>query len=66
VRTDADAEQNRTLEIAPPISPRADWRVADVQALPGYKLRVRFNDATDGEVDLSQLIQAPIPAFLPR
>jgi hypothetical protein len=59
VRTDADAKEDRTLEIAPQISPRAGWRVADVQALPGYKLRVRFNDGTEGEVDLSQLIQAP-------
>jgi hypothetical protein len=59
VRTDADAEEDRTLEIAPPINPRADWRVADVQALPGYRLRVRFNDATEGEVDMSRLIQAP-------
>ncbi|MGZ9082178.1 MAG: DUF2442 domain-containing protein [Rhodoplanes sp.] len=58
MRTDADAEEDRTLEIAPPINPRADWRVADVQALPGYRLRVRFNDATEGEVDMSQLIQA--------
>ena len=59
MRTDADAEEDRTLEIAPPINPRADWRVADVQALPGYRLRVRFNDATEGEVDLSKLIQSP-------
>ena len=59
MRTDTDAEEDRTLEIAPPINPRADWRVADVQALPGYRLRVRFNDATEGEVDLSRLIQAP-------
>jgi hypothetical protein len=56
---DADAEEDRTLEIAPPIDPRAEWRVADVQVLPGYRLWVRFNDGTEGEVDLSQLIQAP-------
>ena len=53
------AEEDRALKIAPPINPRADWRVADVKALPGYKLRVRFNDAIEGEVDMSQLIQAP-------
>ena len=59
MRTDADAEEDRTLEIAPPINPRAAWRVADVQPLTGYRLRVRFNDATESEVDLSLLIQAP-------
>jgi Protein of unknown function (DUF2442) len=59
VRTVTDTEEDRTLEIAPPINPRADWRVAEVQALRGYRLRVRFKDATEGEVDLSQLIHAP-------
>ena len=42
----------------PPVQPRAAWRVAAVQALPGYRLRVRFNDGTEGEVDLSSLIFA--------
>ena len=56
---DADAEEDPTLEIAPPINPRADWRVAAVQVLPGYRLRVRFNDAIRGEVDMSRLIQGP-------
>ncbi len=40
----------------PPVNSRATWRVADVHALPGYRLRVRFNDATEGEVDLSSLL----------
>ena len=59
MRTVTDAEEDRTVEIAPPINPRANWRVADVQALPGYRLRVRFNDAAEGEVDMSRLIQEP-------
>ena len=66
MRTVADDEEDRTPEIVPQITPRADWRVADVQALPGYRLRVRFNDATEGEVDMSQLIQPRMPACLPR
>lgn len=40
----------------PGIEPRAAWRVADVEAAAAYRLRVRFNDATEGEVDLSKLI----------
>jgi hypothetical protein len=59
MRSDADAEEDRTPAIVPQIHPRAAWRVAEVQALPGYRLRVRFNDSTEGEVDLSRLIQSP-------
>jgi hypothetical protein len=43
----------------PPINPCATWRVANVEALPGYRLRVRFNDTSEGEVDLSRLILGP-------
>ena len=32
------------------------WRVTHVQALPGYRLAVRFVDGTAGEVDLSRLV----------
>lgn len=42
----------------PAIEPRAAWRVACVRALPDYRLRVRFNDGTEGDVDLSRLIRA--------
>jgi hypothetical protein len=59
VRTITDAEEDRALEIAPPINPRADWRVAIIQALPPNALRVRFNDGTEREVDVSKLIRAP-------
>ncbi len=31
-------------------------RLVQVRALPGYKLWVRFDDATEGEVDLSHLV----------
>lgn len=45
-------------EVVPPIAPRAPWRVAAVEARPGYRLRVRFLDGTEGEVDLAQLIRS--------
>ena len=51
----ADAEEDRTPEIVPPISPRAPWRVAEVNAQPGFRLRVRFNDGTEGEVNMAAL-----------
>jgi hypothetical protein len=35
------------------------WVVTDVQVLAGFRLRVRFIDGTEGEIDLSALIHAP-------
>jgi len=35
------------------------WRVASVEALPGYRLRVRFLDGLEGAVDMSALIASP-------
>lgn len=32
------------------------WRIAKVQALPGYCLAVSFLDGTQGKVDMSRLI----------
>jgi len=29
-------------------------KLSEVQALPGYKIRVRYEDGVEGEVDLSQ------------
>jgi len=54
------AAENRAAEIDyPPIVPRARWRVAEVEALPGWRLRVRHNDGVTGVVDLSGLIHSP-------
>ena len=35
------------------------WRVAPVEALPGFRLRVRFNDGTEGTVEMRDFINAP-------
>jgi hypothetical protein len=35
------------------------WRLAAVEALPGFRLRVQFMDGTEGTVDLMGLIQSP-------
>jgi hypothetical protein len=37
------------------------WRVAEVRALPGYRLVVRFVDGTSGEVAVSKLIFGATP-----
>ena len=45
--------------IYPPIIPRAPWRVAEVEALPGWRLRVRHNDGVTGTVDMSAMVHSP-------
>lgn len=42
----------------PPIRPRALWRVAEVEALPGWRLRVRHNDGVAGTVDMAGLVHS--------
>ena len=43
----------------PPVRPRAPWRVAEVEALPGWRLRVRHNDGVAGTVDMAGLVHSP-------
>ncbi len=52
MRNQTTPEEN----LAPGIVPKAPWRVARVQALPGFRLAVQFVDGTAGEVDLSRLV----------
>jgi len=35
------------------------WRVAAVEALPDFRLHVRFVDGTEGTVDLGTLVHSP-------
>jgi hypothetical protein len=58
VQSHADAQENRAPELTPPVRPRAPWRVAEVEALPGFRLRVRFNDGTVGAVELADFINS--------
>lgn len=55
----ADAQEDRTVEAIPPVTPQAPWRVTDVEALPDFRLRVRFNDGTEGTVELARFINSP-------
>ena len=52
----ADAQEDRTAELIPPVRPCAPWRVAEVEALPEFRLRVRFNDGTAGIVDMAMFV----------
>lgn len=59
MRTQPAAQQDSPLAVTPPIEPRIPWRVAAVEALPGFRLHVRFVDGTEGVVDLTGLIHSP-------
>jgi hypothetical protein len=55
---DASTEQDRTAELTPPVRPCAPWRVAEVEALPGFRLRVRFNDGSAGLVEMAKFVNS--------
>jgi hypothetical protein len=58
MQSHADAEEDRATELTPPVRPLAPWRVAEVEALPGFRLRVRFNDGTEGTVEMADFINS--------
>jgi Protein of unknown function (DUF2442) len=58
MQSHADAEEDRAAELTPPLRPRAPWRVAEVEVLPGFRLRVRFNDDTEGTVELAEFLNS--------
>jgi len=53
MRQDAIAEENRPTPVT-----RAPWRVAAANPLPGFRLHVRFNDGTEGIVNMRRQIFA--------
>ena len=53
------AEEDSAAAITPAVRPAMPWRVASVEALPGYRLRVRFLDGLEGVVDMSGLVASP-------
>ena len=59
MRTQSSPQKNPAAALTPAIQPRMPWRVTAVQALPGYRLFVRFVDGTQGFTDLSPLVHAP-------
>ncbi len=58
MQPNADAQENRTAELIPPVRPLAPWRVAEVTALPGLRLQVRFNDGTAGTVEMAEFVNS--------
>lgn len=53
------AEEDSSAAVAPAVRPVMAWRVVSVEALQGYRLRVRFLDGLEGVVDMSGLVVSP-------
>jgi hypothetical protein len=53
-----DAEENRHAFLTPALRPAAPWRLIAVEALSGFQLRVRFNDGTEGTVELERFLNS--------
>jgi hypothetical protein len=51
-QSNAEADRPAALKQAP-------WNVIEVRALPDSRLHVRFEDGTEGDVNLSRLIDSP-------
>ncbi len=46
--------------------PSAPWRVADVEVLSGFRLRVRFNDGLEGAIELAGFLHSPSAGVFAR
>lgn len=58
MRPHANAEEDRPAEVTPALRPAAPWRVAHLEVLPGFRLHVRFNDGTEGTVELAGFLNS--------
>jgi hypothetical protein len=57
-RSNADAEEDCAAELTPQVRSVASWRVERVEVLSGFRLRVRFNDGTEGVVELEAFLNS--------
>ena len=59
MRIESNASENSPTALASEIVPRSPWRVTEVEALPGFRLRVAFADGLTGMVDMSRMVHSP-------
>ena len=59
MRAESNACEDSPTALSDEVAPRSPWRVIEVEALPGFRLRVAFADGLKGTVDLSGLIHSP-------
>ena len=53
------AQNHRAARVIPPVICDRPEDVAFVEPLPGHRLKVRFHDGVEGEVDLSRRVHSP-------
>lgn len=66
MRPQSAAQKDSSAAVTPPIRPRMPWRVVKARPLDGYRLRVRFVDGLEGEVDMSALVRSPVAGVFAR
>ena len=59
MRTESTTNEDPSSSLNVEVAPRSPWRVTEVEALPGFRLRVAFADGLTGTVDLSRLVRSP-------
>lgn len=59
MRTETIANEHSPTTLAFEVAPRSPWRVTEVEALPGFRLRVAFADGLTGMVDMSGMVHSP-------
>jgi hypothetical protein len=59
MRAKSNTGENFPIELAAEIAPGSAWRVTEVEALPGFRLRVAFADGLTGTVDMSRMVHSP-------
>ncbi len=52
------SEKDSPASVTPSIHPRIPWRVAEVQPLSEFRLRVRFVDGLEGIADMAALVHS--------
>ena len=59
MRTEGTSRHDRSFAVVPPIVCNHPDDVAEVRVAGDYRIEVRFNDGTTGQIDLSQLVHSP-------
>jgi Protein of unknown function (DUF2442) len=59
MRTSSEPHENRSSAVIPPIICNHPDDVAEVTALDGFRLNVRFFDGVEGQVDMNALVHSP-------
>jgi len=59
MRTESSTRKDSPIAVMGEVAPRTPWRVTEVEALPGFQLRVVFADGLTGTVDMSRIVHSP-------